>query len=744
MNSLQEALNRFTQLDHNCTYIPLASTFTNLAILVNKVFQERVSTESSINHSSEPKSFFDPKVYVREKSLARCVILLVPVYGNMIVFIVDCLYGKYDIEEIMLQEIKKDPQLIQKSSRRLMRDADYLLKAIEINYEVLKFIDEDFRSNEKFMLEAIERNYKSIQFVDARLVKDETFVQRAKAAMQAQVKDDEQVALDAFKNFDFPIQDLSKRLQSNQKFILQVAKIDCVGVKGASKKLLKDKSFICALVEQEGFRVAEIVLENFSKDQEFLENVNEIAKTHALESTEGAIYAIQNGHKDGRKFLLFKDLKEEQKGNLEIALAAIEEDICSFDHVPAEFKDSDEFMKKAIEINPNAWKKASDRIQKSRWAACLALEKDPSLYKYFHLPLKSDHQVALTALTKDTKNLQFLPEKLKKDSEFIKAAIPICQNIWLLANANIQQDHSMARLVLEHNGGYYQFLPHSLKEDPDIAWLAISQDLGMQYYLPPILRDNALFMDRVHELTKRVLSNTPTKDKALQEVGIDGLSLKYFPGFKEDPEVAYEAVKQNPKAYQYVGASLKTNKKFMGSLFQLGDFFICEILKEDGFHILMASKEVQRKAEYAIWAVEQNGLVLEKLNDLLRNNPRVVNSAILQNPEAYKYMGSSLKTNEKYIKAALKNEELMRILLVKDIRLIEYLDPVDQKGVLIDLLVEDPELINLCSKEVQENNEILRVVIGRKPRYKAKLENYLNKAQRTSERKSSSDSDLTA
>ena len=88
----------FVKVDAACDYIPVVSTASNLIDLFQKCVILPLMNKQSIanNHYY---------TYLKEKNVSRCLVLLIPVIGNIIIKICD--YRKFKL-------IQKDPSILKK------------------------------------------------------------------------------------------------------------------------------------------------------------------------------------------------------------------------------------------------------------------------------------------------------------------------------------------------------------------------------------------------------------------------------------------------------------------------------------------------------------------------------------------------------------------------------------------------------------------------------------------------------
>lgn len=111
-----ECLNKVVIADRVCDYIPLVSSLTNLV----DIFQKCVILSSKNRITIENNHYYE---YLKDKSYARCIILLIPILGNIIVAIFD-LVNKRGIEnEALTSNVAKIEQNFL-SNKELLKEID--------------------------------------------------------------------------------------------------------------------------------------------------------------------------------------------------------------------------------------------------------------------------------------------------------------------------------------------------------------------------------------------------------------------------------------------------------------------------------------------------------------------------------------------------------------------------------------------------------------------------------------------
>lgn len=191
------------KIDTFADYIPVVSTVTNLVDLFFKAVV--LPTIEKKNHYY---------THIDDKSVLRCLILLIPILGNLIVAIYDLTreQGITD-REIALQVIaaeleniglvgptlrkdkqfaiealkqdgqkfkpSKDVKIFQNLDETLRADAEVVKVALESNTMALEFAAEALKDNEEIVNYAVDRSGLAIQFASARLRADKILAKKA-------------------------------------------------------------------------------------------------------------------------------------------------------------------------------------------------------------------------------------------------------------------------------------------------------------------------------------------------------------------------------------------------------------------------------------------------------------------------------------------------------------------------------------------------------------------------------------
>src|SRR4051812_42583375 len=116
--------NSLVKIDNICDYIPVASTVNNLINLFQKCVVLPLTERASIANSHY-------YTHLQQKSFLRCIFLLIPVLGNIIIGIYDFANMKYSDRDVVLAAVQRDGSALQYASEQLKGDRDVVLAAVQ-------------------------------------------------------------------------------------------------------------------------------------------------------------------------------------------------------------------------------------------------------------------------------------------------------------------------------------------------------------------------------------------------------------------------------------------------------------------------------------------------------------------------------------------------------------------------------------------------------------------------------------
>lgn len=247
---LYALLNKGCQLayDKKTDYVPIVSTVVNLTNLFVKCVILPMSKAESINRSH----YF---THVQDKSYIRCLTLLIPILGNIVVALYDWHANRKIDSSSTSQTINRATELppseaeIAVERRRLESPRERALTFVRRGGESLRYITE-YQDDDFVVLEAVSANGLALEFASDRLKSDREIIQAAiennpRAAIFA-------IFEDQFEEQEIPFQPENRdgdNLQRNREIIAEqdIAAIEAIKVDvtnllaGLAKKVLEIK-----------------------------------------------------------------------------------------------------------------------------------------------------------------------------------------------------------------------------------------------------------------------------------------------------------------------------------------------------------------------------------------------------------------------------------------------------------------------------------------------------------------------
>ena len=234
-------------------YVPIASSIKSLFELFNKLIL-------SFNNNSININNFKYFRYLKNRSNLRCVVLFIPIFGNVSIAIYDikknyCQSGRkkakedpgtktsvnkakedLDAENLevsacledtvkeSIQAIKEDHWALLHLPTELQNSEEFLLKALEVNPFIISLLSDAFKKNEKFLFKALKKNGEVFNYIDAEFRDDRQFVIKVInknpavfPLLQKEFQEELEIALIAVRKSYWIFHHLNKELQNNEE-----------------------------------------------------------------------------------------------------------------------------------------------------------------------------------------------------------------------------------------------------------------------------------------------------------------------------------------------------------------------------------------------------------------------------------------------------------------------------------------------------------------------------------------------
>lgn len=191
MNNVSRSL---IKIDNCLDYIPFVSTVSNIVVLFLKCQLSHVPRSKITDHYYK---------YLKDKSCTRCIVLLLPVTGNIIILIYDSIKNKNtnisisysnsgnnstlkhasdgvkDTYDAVFKAVQQNPLALQYASARLKNNPTLVSEAVKENGYALQYASNDVKDNYDVVLKAVQENSYALKYASARLKNNPTLVSEA-------------------------------------------------------------------------------------------------------------------------------------------------------------------------------------------------------------------------------------------------------------------------------------------------------------------------------------------------------------------------------------------------------------------------------------------------------------------------------------------------------------------------------------------------------------------------------------
>lgn len=275
---------------------------------------------------------------------------------------------------------------------------------------------------------------------------------------------------------------------------------------------------------------------------------------------------------------------------------------------------------------------------------------------FMHLPdrFKSDRDVALFAVKRDSSNFEEIDPLLKNDRGIAFEAVRIKSALFAELPETLRADPAIALCAVAGDGLLLKDVLGIAAEMRDVVLTAIRQNgLALKFAHPSFRKDKWMVLDAIvknYFAVKYALDEAANDiDVALAVVNRNGLLLEYLVNAHRDCEgVVKIAVAQNMKAFQYASERLRGDEAMVLLLLEtyglaiypylsdttLGNVTIMQaIVKRDGMLLEYAKENVLLNKPTVMLAVKQNGLAIQFAKAFL-GDKEVQMAALANNPAA--------------------------------------------------------------------------------------------------------------
>jgi hypothetical protein len=421
--------NMLVGCDRVCDYIPVISTVTNLVdLFIKNLSCIHAKVEDCKKAGVEGNHYYQ---HLIDKTACRCVILLIPILGNIVIALWDLINKRrFDNPDYVLKVTEKQPILFQKASVRLRSDPAFVLKVLEKGSVHADFVLQHTPTLvgiKEVVSEAVKQSGNALRFASAELQANKEVVHDAVSKYglalshaHPDLRKDPDVAFAAFMQTP---QDQKKvliyihaDLKKDKEFMLKLIKENPASFDNANPALKKDKEFIMAALRLNGL-ILRFVDKEFKDDPECV-NVACSQNGLALEFAGAEV-------KKNKPTVLIAVMQHDTA--LKFADSSIQGDFelvkLASGLIPETLNDNKEVMLVAVNKNYKNFPKVDSSLKKDKEFVVEVLKKHGILLKDVDGTLKKDEDCVKVAVMQDGMALQYADEGLKANKEVVVMAI---------------------------------------------------------------------------------------------------------------------------------------------------------------------------------------------------------------------------------------------------------------------------------------------------------------------------------
>ena len=276
-------------------------------------------------------------------------------------------------------------------------------------------------------------------------------------------------------------------------------------------------------------------------------------------------------------------------------------------NINPKFLDDPYFMKLAIDILPESIYYASDNLKDNSSFMLDCYDNNPEMLYFASKRLKNDKEFILGAIEiYPCGTLEFCNRDFRKDEDIIKKAVSIDGLAYRYASFELQNNKDIIKAALNQNSKAIDFINQSsiinnnLFDDPDFAIVAIKEN-------------KTEYVDKIN-------------DK-----------------FWKDPVFVLKSLKANRDCINKIDDELLNDVNFVKKIVDINPKII-ERIPDD----------IKNDVKFAKYCVEKDGNNLKYFNFETKSNKEIVEAALGNNIDAFRYAAPGLALDDYFIKEVAK------------------------------------------------------------------------------------------
>ena len=275
-----------------------------------------------------------------------------------------------------------------------------------------------------------------------------------------------------------------------------------------------------------------------------------------------------------RNFSAVRDVVEKYKHDPKVMFAAASCSVHALNELAhSDLLDNAAFMKKSIQLDAHALQYGSTRVKSSKELVLLAVSARSSALMYADINLQDDREVVLAAyLTKNEPTLhvfeavQHTSEALRNDKELALVAVRRAGRVLQWFSARLKNDIDVVKAAVEACPSAIIFASRQMQVNVDVALVIPASKQGeCLHYVLESLRDNREFVFAAVKLDAKSYQHASERlreDKELALLAVLGHCDALFfasPDLRNDRDVVWAAVKAFEHALKFASPAMQND-----------------------------------------------------------------------------------------------------------------------------------------------------------------------------------------
>jgi len=513
---------------------------------------------------------------------------------------------------------KEWPEVAKNIAPSLLKNRDFILKAIAIDAEILKYASPELQDDREIVEQAVRNDPISLVYASTRL------------------KDNKKIVMIAIRKSGMTYDSASKRLQNDPEVAYEaLSENEWIAYK-IPKRFLRDRDFMLRVLQRNG-----LALKNLSPK---FKNDPELVK----------VAVTNNG--EAHKFISLR-----LRRKTDIVLIALRTNPEVYRYLPRKLRSNRNFNLDLMKLNPWIYDVIPKKFQEDEEIAAAAVANDGYLLEYLSERFRDNADIVLLAIKDAPKALRYASERLMEYESFRGEAVRKNPEAIKYIPEKYITDEFVWRMI-EQNPRVYIHLEGEDREDLNLIELALD-------------KEPKLFHIALLHLMKQLIHPNPNKRAHAQMIFQDAIenephNLMFVPDEIQTIDMVEAAISQKGTLLEYTAHRLRRMGQIVKTAIQNdGDAFefaplsfrrtprtVLHLAKWSPSVIKHADDSLRSDPAFGLKAIEKTGgLGLRYLSDDLRNNPKIVSQAISYAGHLIKHASKRLKNDPEMVMKALKD-----------------------------------------------------------------------------------------